>query len=708
MYNRSKICLVFAFALLLVLPLSAQNRVTEIRKAIQEKDAQWAACENAVSTLPPVARKRLLGAQRPARHLAKARKITLSTMAHLPSALDWRDHNGNWVTPVKAQGACGSCWDFSAIAQVESWWMITHNRLDSLPDLSEQYILCAADAGNCDGGGVQTALTFIQEHGVPPEDFFTYQANDNLSCPPDLDQWADQMTFIPDWGYVTLGDADVDLIKQALMRHPVSASYTVFSDFFYYQSGIYEHVSGEEEGAHAVLIVGWNDEDRCWIVKNSWGPNWGENGYFRIRWGECSMGTDMPFIYSHHTQNARVTTSHSAFDFTLAQGDQQAASFTLENPSSHTVEYSVIDDQRPMVIHSTTQRAYAGQSIWFADADLGGYDNHWLLRLDLPVLNLTSAAAPVFTLKANWNVEPPGINGPYDGWDGWNVWISTDGGHDFHVLIPEGVDYNSQSLWSYGDADQGWGMGPGIPGWGGSSEGWKEIAFNLDAYKGFDRVVLRLALASDMAYCSVDESGMFGLLVDDLRVTDGGHTLFEHDGNDLEGLRQLSLGSQPATWLTLGTSRGEIEPGGSAVVSFLVETAGLDQSVYEGLLHVELSDATQAKMAIPVSLKLTTAVPGTRSMPEAISLWPAYPNPFNQGTVIPIDGIAGGADTRVSIFDTVGRHVKTLLSGRLSEGRQNLYWDGRDDQGRALPSGVYIVVMQSGKHRLSRKICQVK
>ena len=59
----------------------------------------------------------------------------------------------------------------------------------------------------------------------------------------------------------------------------------------------HEHVWGEYVAGHAILIVGWDDMGQSWICKNSWGPLWGEDGYFRIKWGSCEIGTYMPFIW---------------------------------------------------------------------------------------------------------------------------------------------------------------------------------------------------------------------------------------------------------------------------------------------------------------------------------------------------------------------------------------------------------------------------
>jgi C1A family cysteine protease len=69
----------------------------------------------------------------------------------------------------------------------------------------------------------------------------------------------------------------------------------VFTDFLAYDTGVYEHMSGADEGLHAVVVVGYDDRERFWIVRNSWGPDVGENGYFRIRYGHCEIDT-RPFV----------------------------------------------------------------------------------------------------------------------------------------------------------------------------------------------------------------------------------------------------------------------------------------------------------------------------------------------------------------------------------------------------------------------------
>jgi len=75
----------------------------------------------------------------------------------------------------------------------------------------------------------------------------------------------------------------------------LSAALTVYNDFFSYSSGVYRHVSGEAAGGHCVCVVGYNDAGGYWICKNSWGDGWGDDGFFRIAYGECGIDSQFPF-----------------------------------------------------------------------------------------------------------------------------------------------------------------------------------------------------------------------------------------------------------------------------------------------------------------------------------------------------------------------------------------------------------------------------
>ena len=74
-----------------------------------------------------------------------------------------------------------------------------------------------------------------------------------------------------------------------------AAVFHVYEDFFAYKSGIYKHVAGNEVGLHCVEVIGYSEADSCWICKNSWGTNWGDDGFFRIAYGQAGLDSEYPF-----------------------------------------------------------------------------------------------------------------------------------------------------------------------------------------------------------------------------------------------------------------------------------------------------------------------------------------------------------------------------------------------------------------------------
>ena len=193
----------------------------------------------------------------------------------LPDSLDWRDVNA--VTPVKNQGQCGSCWSFSATGAMEGAWAIKNEELVSL---SEQLLMdCSVDYGDysCNGGEMESAFEFAIDNGMCSEEQEPYLAKDEdcMYCNPQI--------YFSDCVRVTPNN-EIHL-KEAVSRGPVSVAIQADTKTFqFYSGGI---ISGDSCGTnldHGVLIVGYGEEDgeKYWIVKNSWGVSWGENGYVRI------------------------------------------------------------------------------------------------------------------------------------------------------------------------------------------------------------------------------------------------------------------------------------------------------------------------------------------------------------------------------------------------------------------------------------------
>lgn len=600
LFSLLTLCIAFFYTF----PVSAAGDLKQIQQAITNQNAQWSAAESWVTKLSPEERRKLCGTLLEKPDPAATSLLKLPQAPTLPAQFDWRDNNGNWVTPVKSQGGCGSCWDFSVIGQIESWWKIKHANVDSMLDLSEQFVLSCSDGG-CDGWDPARALEFIKNTGVPTESCFRYRANDQIPCNDACANWEDEALKIPGWGYITLEEDIIDNIKNAILHHPVSGVYQVYADFMFYSGGVYEHVWGDLEGGHAIVIVGWDDTEESWICKNSWGKDWGENGYFRIKWGECGMGDLVPFVWDTITSDAALSASPNRFDFDLTYGDSVLQEITLTNHGENILEFVCIDFGAQSRFHPDPFNAWDGLSWWCANPEINGYADHWLQFLETPVLDLSHTTSPVLKWMGNWAIESPAsADTPYDGWDGCNVWISIDGGKNFQVATPVSPEYNCQSLWSFGHPEQGFNMGIGIAGWGGSSNGWTPVEFDLADYRA-DSVIIRFAFASDMAECSTDDPNLTGLQIDNIVVSDADFVIFEDQANYPLSMKTDCRGYSPdAEWIQVRNGAGMILPGESIPVQLTLGTRDLTPGDYGGLIQIQYNNETQNPLQIPFSMRL--------------------------------------------------------------------------------------------------------
>lgn len=655
--------------LMIIFPLYSKTTVEQVQDAIHAQNAQWKTGASWISALSEEEFKKLCGASLDVPADAASRLITLRKTETLPTRFDWRDNNGNWVTPVRNQGGCGSCWDFSAVAQVESWWQIYNNKIGSGVDLSEQFVLSCGQAGSCAGGGVDQALTFFQNSGVPPETCFPYQADDSLPCSEACADWQAQAVSIPGWGYITLNEILIDNIKEAVYRHPVSASYTVFQDFQLYGGGVYQHVWGDVVAGHAILIVGWDDAEQCWVCKNSWGAGWGEDGYFRIKWYDSGMGTNIPFIYNSLTSDA-VSFSGDSLNLSLTAGETQRTTITLSNNSATALEYALFDYEVPQVFYVTSFNAYDDFSWWCGNPQIGGYANHWLQYLDTPAIDLTAALNPQLNLMVYWAIETPqGAASPWDGWDGANVWVSTDAGASFQVMTPESPAYTCKSLWSFGEPEQGWNMGAGIAGWAGSSNGWKKATFDLRPFIS-PHTVIRFAFASDMGFSTLEDPAMLGFFVDAVKVTDGASLLFSNDGDDPASMSRSGFGSSPAAWIDLSTNVGVLPPGGSKEISLGISAQSLSPGDYAGFLGLSSNDTAAVDVKLPVNLHVKSPAIDAAVFPRQNSTGKLYVGALHAPAVI-VRNLGETAVNDVSVSCVISRNLTpcytdTLHLGHLS------------------------------------------
>jgi len=172
---------------------------------------------------------------------------------------------------------------FGTIAAIESRLEIAAGDPDLNPDLSEAHMFFCGSGRTCGTGWYPSAaMDFARDTGIADEPCYPYTGHDQTCsvCP----DWQSRVTETSSW----VGITSVADMKQALTDYgPFEVTMVVYTDFFYYAEGIYQHTWGEIQGAHAVAVVGYDDNEGYWIVKNSWGTNWGENGWFRIAYGDC-------------------------------------------------------------------------------------------------------------------------------------------------------------------------------------------------------------------------------------------------------------------------------------------------------------------------------------------------------------------------------------------------------------------------------------
>lgn len=204
--------------------------------------------------------------------------------------------NSNIVPPIRSQ-QCGDCWAYSAMGPIESSYIRINGVAPNVDYSEEQFVSCSG-GGDCGGGLAFRVFEWMKGTGTKTLD--DSQAPDNgidNSCPATTNS---NGAWLVDWGVIDpSGDinkiAPVNKIKEAICQYgPIAASLLATPMFqnFAGDGVYYEFASNpaDPQSNHAITIIGWDDSKQAWLVRNSWGTNWGDNGYAWVSYNTNNIG----------------------------------------------------------------------------------------------------------------------------------------------------------------------------------------------------------------------------------------------------------------------------------------------------------------------------------------------------------------------------------------------------------------------------------
>mmetsp|Transcript_150718 Transcript_150718/g.281059 ORF Transcript_150718/g.281059 Transcript_150718/m.281059 type:complete len:550 (-) Transcript_150718:65-1714(-) len=257
------------------------------------------------------ARKEMLKQHVPAPKSAKSflQRGPAEKSVPLPASWDWSNVDGvNYLEPVMDQSDCGSCYVASSMRMLTARHKIKTKNVDALPWSINFPLFCSEYNQGCKGGYGTLVSKWSTDVGLVPATCMRYDTTGSCKLECDLKTLkgkryrADSHRYVGSWYGNT--SHSVEMIKEELHKNgPLVLGLEPTEDFMFYSEGVYKSTVPQQHAAdqewervdHAVLLVGWGEEQgkKYWKLQNSWGPDWGEDGFFRI-----NMGTDESGIES--------------------------------------------------------------------------------------------------------------------------------------------------------------------------------------------------------------------------------------------------------------------------------------------------------------------------------------------------------------------------------------------------------------------------
>ena len=319
------------------IPIEPEDSLAEMQAKIDRNGWHFTVSTNWVFNLPNETKARLfsrgaLGTMSRRAVDSGAGPLLVRTAEELPASYDWRNVNGHtYIGPVRDQGSCGACYSFGAAAAAEGSYNRVMNLYDSqCVDFSEGWIAWCLPSFNssyashfdgCNGADYDyMELQALCETGITYEANIPYTEYNPGTCSPDV-----PLVKFKSWHRVDCGD--INAIKTAIMQYGVvDAAVYVNNAFQAYSSGIYTDTNTNcpqceyTQSNHAISLIGWDDNngDGYWILRNSWGTTWGENGYMRISYRAATVACAVTYLVYEGTGPAATTDPESSVTATSA------------------------------------------------------------------------------------------------------------------------------------------------------------------------------------------------------------------------------------------------------------------------------------------------------------------------------------------------------------------------------------------------------
>ncbi|KAG8301347.1 cathepsin B-like isoform X2 [Homalodisca vitripennis] len=327
---RSILLLLFCiFARALAEELSAESQ--EVIDAVNSAHTTWQAGRNFHGSYKKNQVRRLLGLKKREGERVLPIQRYERSLKDIPDEFDARNEWSDCASSIGHiwdQSDCGSCWAVSAASVLTDRMCIASKAKFTAQLSARELMTCCSHCGDgCNGGYDDQAWKYFHHHGiVTGGDYGSHEGcqpyplkpcehhvnGSRISCPdmgnphtPDCFPYCTNRKYKKPFRkdhHKTKESYQVESIVESIQQEilnngPVQAGFTVYEDFLSYKTGVYQHVTGDMEGGHAVKIIGWGVENGTayWLVSNSWNTDWGDHGFFKIRRGvdECGFESEI-------------------------------------------------------------------------------------------------------------------------------------------------------------------------------------------------------------------------------------------------------------------------------------------------------------------------------------------------------------------------------------------------------------------------------